>query len=195
MYIVLSQYVLCYLTRQRSLNLQVKKYESLKKLRWSYFIVCEVFCFDYLTQTQNKKKKTSFEKACKGICSHGKTQCSMCWTQNIIFNHALYANTMLEWDTCYVVGNPAVSRLTALAQATVPLMQQADVVLRKSCPKVSGRNCSINRKTMDRFLQQRCNNWLMYQYRESRWSTIRNETVIGEAANYIIACDISVLVT
>lgn len=47
-----------------------------------------------------------------------------------------------QCDTCYVVGNPAVSRLTALAQATVPLMQQADVVLRKSCPKVSGRDCS-----------------------------------------------------
>lgn len=49
--------------------------------------------------------------------------------------------------TCDVVGYPAVSGLTALAQTTVPLMQQADVVLRKTCPQVPGRNCHINNQT------------------------------------------------
>lgn len=34
--------------------------------------------------------------------------------------------------TCDVVGDPAVSRLAALAQTTVPLMQQANVVLREA---------------------------------------------------------------
>lgn len=42
--------------------------------------------------------------------------------------------------TCDVVDYPAVSRLTALAQATVPLIQQTDGVLGKTCPQVSGRN-------------------------------------------------------
>lgn len=52
------------------------------------------------------------------------------------------AATEQQCDTCDVVGYPAVSGLAALTQATVPLMQQAHVVLRKPCPDIPGRNCS-----------------------------------------------------
>lgn len=52
--------------------------------------------------------------------------------------------------TCYVVGDPAVSRLAALTQTTIPVMQQADVVLRKACPRVPDRNCQNNRTLQDR---------------------------------------------
>lgn len=54
--------------------------------------------------------------------------------------------------TCYVVGDPAVSRLAALTQTTIPLMQQADVVLRKACPRVPDRNCQTNRMLQDRHM-------------------------------------------
>lgn len=50
--------------------------------------------------------------------------------------------------TCDVVGDPAVSRLAALAQTTVPLMQQANVVLREAWPEVLGRNCDNNHTLM-----------------------------------------------
>ncbi len=52
------------------------------------------------------------------------------------------ATTKLECLTCDVVRYSAVSRFTALAQATVPLMQYANVVLGETCPQVPGRNCS-----------------------------------------------------
>lgn len=64
------------------------------------------------------------------------------WLTGVTNTLITQAKTKLESDTCDVVGYPAVSRLTALAQTTVPLMQQADVVLRKTCPEVPGRNCS-----------------------------------------------------
>lgn len=51
----------------------------------------------------------------------------------------------VQWQTCDVVGYPAISSVTALAQATVPLMEQADIVLWQTCPKVPGRHllCGI----------------------------------------------------
>lgn len=51
-----------------------------------------------------------------------------------------------ESDTCDIVGYPAVPRFTALAQATVPLMQQANVVMRETCPKVPSWNCSYQKE-------------------------------------------------
>lgn len=67
--------------------------------------------------------------------------------------------TTPECDTCDVVGYPAVSGLTALAHATVPLMQQANVVLRKTCPQVPGRNCSHQQQH-----NSQCrNHWVIYQ--------------------------------
>lgn len=51
--------------------------------------------------------------------------------------------------TCYVVGDPAVSRLAALTQTTIPLMQQADVVLREAWPRVPDRNCQTNQTLQD----------------------------------------------
>lgn len=40
------------------------------------------------------------------------------------------------------VGYPTVSRLAALTQTTVPLMEEADVVLGEASPQVPGRNWS-----------------------------------------------------
>lgn len=67
--------------------------------------------------------------------------------------HAASRADRLSWLTCDVVGDPAVSRLAALAQTTVPLMQQANVVVRETRPDVPGRNCDthtkISRKILD----------------------------------------------
>lgn len=68
---------------------------------------------------------------------------------SVEYKNSLHASSRADrlWRlTCDVVGDPAVSRLAALAQTTVPLMQQANVVVREAWPDVPGRNCDIQKK-------------------------------------------------
>lgn len=58
--------------------------------------------------------------------------------------------------TCHVVGDSTVPRLAALTQTTIPLVQQADVVLRKACPGVPGGNCQTNQTLQARHTVVRC---------------------------------------